>query len=158
MKSIFTWSHVTIIGTPGCSVMCKLPVKVTTILENFVFILQTDNWSKVIFFLLFCEFTDSPNSSGPCCRHSEIITYRHVHVLVSHLNPLPFKWYCLSHNHTKIKTNFHILEQLERIEEGLDQINQDMREAEKNLTDLGKCCGLCSCDKYVLLGGLLYCA
>uniref|UniRef100_A0A672R6Y1 Synaptosomal-associated protein n=1 Tax=Sinocyclocheilus grahami TaxID=75366 RepID=A0A672R6Y1_SINGR len=22
-----------------------------------------------------------------------------------------------------------------------------MREAEKNLTDLGKCCGLCSCDK-----------
>ncbi|XP_046718914.1 SNARE_SNAP25N and SNARE_SNAP23C domain-containing protein [Silurus meridionalis] len=38
-------------------------------------------------------------------------------------------------------------EQLERIEEGLDQISQDMREAEKNLTDLGKCCGLCSCDK-----------
>ncbi|XP_027003759.1 SNARE_SNAP25N and SNARE_SNAP23C domain-containing protein [Tachysurus fulvidraco] len=38
-------------------------------------------------------------------------------------------------------------EQMERIEEGLDQINQDMREAEKNLTDLGKCCGLCSCDK-----------
>ncbi|XP_066540182.1 SNARE_SNAP25N and SNARE_SNAP23C domain-containing protein isoform X1 [Hoplias malabaricus] len=38
-------------------------------------------------------------------------------------------------------------EQLERIEEGLDQINQDMREAEKNLTDLAKCCGLCSCDK-----------
>lgn len=25
-----------------------------------------------------------------------------------------------------------------------------MREAEKNLTDLGKCCGLCSCDKYVM--------
>ncbi|KAK1786037.1 hypothetical protein P4O66_017762 [Electrophorus voltai] len=45
-------------------------------------------------------------------------------------------------------------EQLERIEEGLDQINQDMREAEKNLTDLGKCCGLCSCDKYVTLGRL----
>ncbi|KTF85896.1 hypothetical protein cypCar_00030551, partial [Cyprinus carpio] len=44
-------------------------------------------------------------------------------------------------------------EQLERIEEGLDQINQDMKEAEKNLTDLGKCCGLCSCDKYVMFGG-----
>lgn len=43
-------------------------------------------------------------------------------------------------------------EQLERIEEGLDQINQDMKEAEKNLTDLGKCCGLCSCDKYVMFG------
>ncbi|XP_027136319.1 synaptosomal-associated protein 25 isoform X1 [Larimichthys crocea] len=38
-------------------------------------------------------------------------------------------------------------EQLEHIEEGLDQINSDMKEAEKNLTDLGKCCGLCSCDK-----------
>ncbi|XP_042342707.1 SNARE_SNAP25N and SNARE_SNAP23C domain-containing protein [Plectropomus leopardus] len=38
-------------------------------------------------------------------------------------------------------------EQLERIEEGLAQINSDMKEAEKNLTDLGKCCGLCSCDK-----------
>ncbi|XP_052432852.1 synaptosomal-associated protein 25 isoform X2 [Carassius gibelio] len=38
-------------------------------------------------------------------------------------------------------------EQLERIEEGLDQINQDMKEAEKNLPDLGKYCGLCSCDK-----------
>ncbi|XP_072547189.1 synaptosomal-associated protein 25 [Salminus brasiliensis] len=38
-------------------------------------------------------------------------------------------------------------EQLERIEGGLDQINQDMKEAEKNLTDMAKCCGLCSCDK-----------
>lgn len=38
-------------------------------------------------------------------------------------------------------------EQLERVEEGLDQINSDMKEAEKNLTDLGKCCGLCACDK-----------
>lgn len=36
-------------------------------------------------------------------------------------------------------------EQLDRVEEGLDQINQDMREAEKNLTDLSKCCGLCVC-------------
>lgn len=42
-----------------------------------------------------------------------------------------------------------LIEQLERIEEGLDQINSDMKEAEKNLTDLGKCCGLCTCDKYV---------
>uniref|UniRef100_H2L4F6 Synaptosomal-associated protein n=1 Tax=Oryzias latipes TaxID=8090 RepID=H2L4F6_ORYLA len=38
-------------------------------------------------------------------------------------------------------------EQLERIDEGLDQINSDMKEAEKNLTDLGKCCGLCNCEK-----------
>ncbi|XP_061827973.1 synaptosomal-associated protein 25-like isoform X2 [Nerophis lumbriciformis] len=40
-----------------------------------------------------------------------------------------------------------LVEELERIEEGLDQINSDMKEAEKNLTDLGKCCGLCACDK-----------
>uniref|UniRef100_UPI00358F741A synaptosomal-associated protein 25-like n=1 Tax=Myxine glutinosa TaxID=7769 RepID=UPI00358F741A len=40
-------------------------------------------------------------------------------------------------------------EQLERIEDGMDQINQDMKEAEKNLTGLGKCCGLCDypCDQ-----------
>nr|XP_032632131.1 synaptosomal-associated protein 25-like isoform X2 [Chelonoidis abingdonii] len=36
-------------------------------------------------------------------------------------------------------------EQLDRIDEGLDQINQDMKEAEKNLTDMAKCCGLCIC-------------
>ncbi|KAF7703995.1 synaptosomal-associated protein 25-B isoform X1 [Silurus meridionalis] len=36
-------------------------------------------------------------------------------------------------------------EQLERIEEGMDQINKDMKEAEKNLTDLGNLCGLCPC-------------
>ncbi|KAM4625773.1 synaptosome associated protein 23.1 isoform 2-T2 [Polymixia lowei] len=36
-------------------------------------------------------------------------------------------------------------EQLHRVEEGMDQINQDMRQAERNLTDLSKCCGLCVC-------------
>ncbi|XP_069763671.1 synaptosomal-associated protein 25-like isoform X2 [Narcine bancroftii] len=36
-------------------------------------------------------------------------------------------------------------EQLERVEEGMDQINQDMKEAEKNLSDMAKCCGLCVC-------------
>uniref|UniRef100_A0A452ESS3 Synaptosomal-associated protein n=2 Tax=Caprinae TaxID=9963 RepID=A0A452ESS3_CAPHI len=46
-----------------------------------------------------------------------------------------------------IKFNFHnlFLEQLKRIEEGMDQINKDMREAEKTLTELNKCCGLCVC-------------
>uniref|UniRef100_A0A2K5QTH7 t-SNARE coiled-coil homology domain-containing protein n=1 Tax=Cebus imitator TaxID=2715852 RepID=A0A2K5QTH7_CEBIM len=38
-------------------------------------------------------------------------------------------------------------EQLNRIEEGLDQINKDMREAEKTLTELHKCCGLCVCSR-----------
>ena len=36
-------------------------------------------------------------------------------------------------------------EQLERVEENLDQINVDMKEAERNLTGLEKCCGLCVC-------------
>uniref|UniRef100_A0A3B3S141 Multifunctional fusion protein n=1 Tax=Paramormyrops kingsleyae TaxID=1676925 RepID=A0A3B3S141_9TELE len=44
-------------------------------------------------------------------------------------------------------------EQLERIEEGMDQINKDMKEAEKNLTDLGKFCGLCTCPCNKLKGG-----
>lgn len=41
-------------------------------------------------------------------------------------------------------------EQLDRIEEGMDQINADMKEAEKNLTGMEKCCGLCvlPCNKY----------
>lgn len=43
----------------------------------------------------------------------------------------------------------HQGEQLDRIEEGMDQINADMREAEKNLTGMEKCCGLCvlPCNK-----------
>lgn len=32
---------------------------------------------------------------------------------------------------------------MERIEEGMDQINQDMKDAEKNLEGMEKCCGLC---------------
>ncbi|XP_026195637.1 synaptosomal-associated protein 23 isoform X2 [Anabas testudineus] len=36
-------------------------------------------------------------------------------------------------------------EQLRNVEEGMDKINHDMRQAEKNLTDLSKCCGLCVC-------------
>ncbi|XP_062863726.1 synaptosomal-associated protein 23-like isoform X2 [Trichomycterus rosablanca] len=36
-------------------------------------------------------------------------------------------------------------EQLKRVDQGMDQINKDMRQAEKNLTDLSKCCGLCVC-------------
>ncbi|ESN93193.1 hypothetical protein HELRODRAFT_155336, partial [Helobdella robusta] len=34
-------------------------------------------------------------------------------------------------------------EKLDRIEEGMTQINQDMKEAEKNLEGMEKCCGLC---------------
>nr|XP_020642952.1 synaptosomal-associated protein 25-like isoform X2 [Pogona vitticeps] len=37
------------------------------------------------------------------------------------------------------------IRELDRIEDGLDQIIQDMKEAEKNLTDMGQCCGLFAC-------------
>jgi synaptosomal-associated protein 25 len=36
-------------------------------------------------------------------------------------------------------------EQLDRIEEDMDKINTDMKEAEKNLTGMEKCCGICVC-------------
>ncbi|XP_076360433.1 synaptosomal-associated protein 25-like isoform X2 [Tachypleus tridentatus] len=36
-------------------------------------------------------------------------------------------------------------EQLDRIEEDMDKINADVKEAEKNLTGMEKCCGLCVC-------------
>uniref|UniRef100_A0A1I8P0A8 Synaptosomal-associated protein n=2 Tax=Stomoxyini TaxID=43911 RepID=A0A1I8P0A8_STOCA len=34
-------------------------------------------------------------------------------------------------------------EQLDRIEDGMDRINADMKEAEKNLSGMEKCCGIC---------------
>ncbi|KAA0184959.1 hypothetical protein HAZT_HAZT006057 [Hyalella azteca] len=40
-------------------------------------------------------------------------------------------------------THVFVAEQIERIEEGMDQINADMKEAEKNLSGMEKCCGLC---------------
>lgn len=51
-----------------------------------------------------------------------------------------------------------VSEQLRRVEQGMDQINQDMRQAEKNLTDLSKCCGLCvcPCDRYTVHSELWY--
>ncbi|XP_063232074.1 synaptosomal-associated protein 25 isoform X2 [Bacillus rossius redtenbacheri] len=48
-----------------------------------------------------------------------------------------------------LKLLHHQGEQLDRVEEGMDQINADMKEAEKNLTGMEKCCGLCvlPCNK-----------
>jgi len=37
-------------------------------------------------------------------------------------------------------------EQLHRVERGLDNINEDTRRAEKELTAMEKCCGLCYCS------------
>ncbi|RWS29043.1 synaptosomal-associated protein 25-like protein [Leptotrombidium deliense] len=36
-------------------------------------------------------------------------------------------------------------EQLDRIEEDMDKINADMKEAEKALTGMEQCCGICTC-------------
>ena len=41
------------------------------------------------------------------------------------------------------RVDFVFPEQLDRIDEGMDQINQDMKDAEKNLEGMEKCCGLC---------------
>jgi len=38
-------------------------------------------------------------------------------------------------------------EQLDRIEEGMDTVNNEMKEAEKHLTALEKCCGCFQCKK-----------
>lgn len=38
-------------------------------------------------------------------------------------------------------------EQLDKIEEDMEKINVDMREAEKNLTGMEACCGICPCGK-----------
>jgi len=34
------------------------------------------------------------------------------------------------------------LEQLDRIEDGMNQINQEMKHAEKDLDNMEKCCGI----------------
>ncbi|KAL4656169.1 synaptosomal-associated protein 23 isoform X1 [Arapaima gigas] len=60
----------------------------------------------------------------------------------------PFPLPCLQSNQTGINTMVMLDEQgeqLKHVEGGLDKINQDMRQAEKNLTDLSRCCGLCVC-------------
>ena len=49
-------------------------------------------------------------------------------------------------NYQIFETKFlkiQILEQLERVEGNLDQINADMKEAEEHLKGMEKCCGLC---------------
>lgn len=38
-----------------------------------------------------------------------------------------------------------LLEQLERVEGGIDNMNAEMKEAEKHLTGMEKWCGLCVC-------------
>lgn len=48
---------------------------------------------------------------------------------------------------------------MDRIEGGMDQINADMKEAEKNLTGMEKCCGICvlPCNKYDVAIIFYYC-
>lgn len=44
---------------------------------------------------------------------------------------------------TKKKKFIIYVEQLDAIDVGMDRINAEMRDAEKNLEGLEKCCGLC---------------
>lgn len=63
--------------------------------------------------------------------------------------PLPYGWPQEGPMFTVFSPPSSCSEQLDRIEDGLDQIIQDMKEAEKNLSDMAKCCGLfvCPCAK-----------
>ncbi|XP_040054041.1 synaptosomal-associated protein 25-A isoform X2 [Gasterosteus aculeatus] len=45
-------------------------------------------------------------------------------------------------------------EQLDRMEEGMNKVNADLKDAEKDLKDIGVCCGLiCPCIKKIKGGG-----
>ncbi|XP_063738349.1 synaptosomal-associated protein 25-B-like isoform X1 [Eleginops maclovinus] len=48
-------------------------------------------------------------------------------------------------------------EQLDRVEEGMNKVNADLKDAEKNLKDVGQCCGLlptvCPCIEKIKGGG-----
>ena len=48
---------------------------------------------------------------------------------------------------------FSISEQLDNIENNLDEINADLHKAEKHLTNMEKCCGicLCPCARYLFM-------
>lgn len=67
--------------------------------------------------------------------------------LIISIFPFFFFWF----SSTSVDWNILRTEQLDRVEEGMDQINADMREAEKNLSGMEKCCGICvlPCKKYV---------
>jgi hypothetical protein len=44
----------------------------------------------------------------------------------------------------RVHTRWSCAEELDRIEEGLDVINNDMKQAEIALKKMGKCCGICT--------------
>ena len=46
-------------------------------------------------------------------------------------------------NHHLLNWYLHITEQLDHIEEGLDTINNEMKQAERALKRMSKCCGIC---------------
>ena len=45
----------------------------------------------------------------------------------------------------KLLRDFYATAQLKHVERDLDRANEDLKEAEKNLEELKKCCGLCIC-------------
>lgn len=67
-------------------------------------------------------------------------------ILIHHSAPINCNWfYVIINGFLRFFFVFFYvyIEQLDRVEEGMDQINADMREAEKNLSGMEKCCGLC---------------
>lgn len=76
-----------------------------------------------------------------------------LNVTVTVLSMRFFSRYCCCQRHVTIRyrLGYTTTEQLDRVEDGMDQIHADMREAEKNLSGMEKCCGICvlPCKKYV---------
>uniref|UniRef100_A0A3Q3X691 Multifunctional fusion protein n=1 Tax=Mola mola TaxID=94237 RepID=A0A3Q3X691_MOLML len=75
---------------------------------------------------------------------------RRMLALVEEVSPLTLE----SHIYFTTLMPLSSPEQLDRrIEEGMDQINKDMKDAEKNLNNLGQFCGLCTCPCNKIKGG-----
>lgn len=100
------------------------------------------------------------------CNHLYNYLYRFGFIIFRKcliLNSRNICAYRNSYLHILIWMYFELTEQLDRIEEGMDQINADMREAEKNLSGMEKCCGICvlPCKKWVngfsLIGRFSFC-
>lgn len=74
-------------------------------------------------------------------------THRSTNTLTFIITHESVDWSMKTHSTAVIPLSWP--EQLDRVEDGMNHINQDMKEAEKNLKDLGKCCGLfiCPCNK-----------
>lgn len=104
---------------------------------------------KLLRFLLFSRkfhFFNHLNRSIKLFHYIIFLFLFTLIILIHHSAPINCNWFYVIINGIFRFFLFYFsvyIEQLDRIEEGMDQINADMREAEKNLSGMEKCCGLC---------------